>query len=81
MHFLLLQLDPVVREAFDVAYDNIYAFHVAQKSVERSVENMKVRPYCFLFIAVTSLLIYVKLKYPELFRVSNVNEWQEASHL
>lgn len=38
----LLQLDSVVREAFDVAYDNIYAFHAAQKSAEISVENMKV---------------------------------------
>lgn len=38
----LLQLDAVVREAFDVAYDNIYAFHAAQKSAETSVENMKV---------------------------------------
>ncbi|XP_030498880.1 histidinol dehydrogenase, chloroplastic isoform X2 [Cannabis sativa] len=35
------ELDPVVREAFDVAYDNIYAFHFAQKSAERSIENMK----------------------------------------
>ncbi|KAE7997433.1 hypothetical protein FH972_002071 [Carpinus fangiana] len=34
-------LDPAIREAFDVAYDNIYAFHVAQKSVEKNVENMK----------------------------------------
>uniref|UniRef100_A0A5B7B5U4 Histidinol dehydrogenase, chloroplastic n=1 Tax=Davidia involucrata TaxID=16924 RepID=A0A5B7B5U4_DAVIN len=35
------ELDETVREAFDVAYDNIYAFHVVQKSAERSVENMK----------------------------------------
>ncbi|XP_015893637.2 histidinol dehydrogenase, chloroplastic isoform X1 [Ziziphus jujuba] len=35
------ELDPAVREAFDVAYDNIYAFHFAQKPSERSVENMK----------------------------------------
>ncbi|KAL8162427.1 LOW QUALITY PROTEIN: hypothetical protein V2J09_013916 [Rumex salicifolius] len=35
------ELDPVVKEAFDVAYDNIYAFHAAQKSTEKSVENMK----------------------------------------
>lgn len=35
------ELDSVVREAFDVAYDNIYAFHAAQKSAEISVENMK----------------------------------------
>ncbi|KAL1320631.1 histidinol dehydrogenase, chloroplastic [Arachis ipaensis] len=35
-------LDPHIKEAFDVAYGNIYAFHAAQKSPERSVENMKV---------------------------------------
>ncbi|CAO2835310.1 unnamed protein product [Amaranthus hypochondriacus] len=35
------ELDPHIRKAFDVAYDNIYAFHAAQKSEERSVENMK----------------------------------------
>ncbi|KAK1570904.1 hypothetical protein Q3G72_008849 [Acer saccharum] len=35
------QLDATIKEAFDVAYDNIYAFHLAQKSVEKSVENMK----------------------------------------
>ncbi|KAJ7969135.1 Histidinol dehydrogenase, chloroplastic [Quillaja saponaria] len=34
-------LDAAVKEAFDVAYRNIYAFHDAQKSSERSVENMK----------------------------------------
>ncbi|XLU52940.1 histidinol dehydrogenase, chloroplastic [Arachis hypogaea] len=34
-------LDPHIKEAFDVAYGNIYAFHAAQKSPERSVENMK----------------------------------------
>lgn len=38
----LLQLDPAIKEAFDVAYSNIYAFHAAQKSPEKSVENMKV---------------------------------------
>jgi len=38
----VLQLDPPIKEAFDVAYDNIYAFHSAQKSPEKSVENMKV---------------------------------------
>lgn len=75
------QLDPAVREAFDVAYDNIYAFHVAQKSVEKSVENMKVCQYCLLVIAVTLLSIYVILKYSEFSRVSNANELQEASHL
>ncbi|XP_031287224.1 histidinol dehydrogenase, chloroplastic isoform X2 [Pistacia vera] len=35
------ELQPAVKEAFDVAYDNIYAFHLAQKSAEQSVENMK----------------------------------------
>uniref|UniRef100_A0A2P2LMQ4 Uncharacterized protein n=1 Tax=Rhizophora mucronata TaxID=61149 RepID=A0A2P2LMQ4_RHIMU len=35
------KLDAAVREAFDVAYDNIYAFHLAQKSAEKVVENMK----------------------------------------
>ncbi|XP_044478159.1 histidinol dehydrogenase, chloroplastic-like isoform X2 [Mangifera indica] len=35
------KLDPAIQEAFDVAYDNIYAFHLAQKSAEQSVENMK----------------------------------------
>ncbi|GFZ14344.1 histidinol dehydrogenase [Actinidia rufa] len=35
------KLDAAVKEAFDVAYDNIYAFHAAQKPVERSIENMK----------------------------------------
>ncbi|CAL5346435.1 unnamed protein product [Camellia sinensis] len=35
------ELDAAVREAFDVAYNNIYAFHAAQKSTEKSVENMK----------------------------------------
>ncbi|KAL5578122.1 hypothetical protein UlMin_019821 [Ulmus minor] len=35
------ELDANIKEAFDVAYDNIYAFHFAQKTAERSVENMK----------------------------------------
>ncbi|XP_066366387.1 histidinol dehydrogenase, chloroplastic-like isoform X2 [Miscanthus floridulus] len=35
------ELDPAVKEAFDVAYDNIYAFHVSQKLPEKTVENMK----------------------------------------
>ncbi|CAA7399238.1 unnamed protein product [Spirodela intermedia] len=35
------ELDPAVKEAFDVAYDNIYAFHVAQRTPEQSIENMK----------------------------------------
>ncbi|KAK1266209.1 hypothetical protein QJS04_geneDACA000651 [Acorus gramineus] len=35
------ELDPAVREAFDVAYDNIYAFHISQKTTEKTVEYMK----------------------------------------
>ncbi|KAI4322024.1 hypothetical protein L6164_021752 [Bauhinia variegata] len=34
-------LDADIKEAFDVAYSNIHAFHAAQKSAESSVENMK----------------------------------------
>ncbi|XP_006851840.2 histidinol dehydrogenase, chloroplastic isoform X2 [Amborella trichopoda] len=34
-------LDPAVKEAFDAAYDNIYAFHFAQRVPEQVVENMK----------------------------------------
>ncbi|KAJ1389711.1 Histidinol dehydrogenase, conserved site [Sesbania bispinosa] len=34
-------LDAPVKEAFDVAYSNIYAFHAAQRTPERNVENMK----------------------------------------
>lgn len=43
MPTFILQLDAKVQEAFDVAYDNIYAFHLAQRSPEKSIENMKVR--------------------------------------
>ncbi|KAK9743292.1 hypothetical protein RND81_03G229800 [Saponaria officinalis] len=35
------ELEPHIKEAFDVAYDNIYAFHLAQKSEGNVVENMK----------------------------------------
>ncbi|KAK9062975.1 hypothetical protein SSX86_016845 [Deinandra increscens subsp. villosa] len=35
------ELDEAVRESFDVAYNNIYAFHAAQKPVEKVVENME----------------------------------------
>ncbi|CAL4936314.1 unnamed protein product [Urochloa decumbens] len=35
------ELDPAVKQAFDVAYNNIYAFHVSQKLPEKTVENMK----------------------------------------
>ncbi|KAG9450615.1 hypothetical protein H6P81_010580 [Aristolochia fimbriata] len=34
------ELDPMVKEAFDVAYDNIFAFHLAQRVPEKNVENM-----------------------------------------
>ncbi|KAK4254751.1 hypothetical protein QN277_010086 [Acacia crassicarpa] len=34
-------LDEPVKDAFDIAYSNIYAFHGAQKSADKSVENMK----------------------------------------
>ncbi|KAF6155485.1 hypothetical protein GIB67_010626 [Kingdonia uniflora] len=34
------ELEPAIKEAFDVAYNNIHAFHVAQKTTEKSVENM-----------------------------------------
>ncbi|XLR44762.1 hypothetical protein S83_029422 [Arachis hypogaea] len=36
-----VQLDGAIKEAFDVAYNNIYAFHAAQKTPERIVENLK----------------------------------------
>ncbi|ONK65204.1 uncharacterized protein A4U43_C07F34750 [Asparagus officinalis] len=35
------ELDPAVQEAFDVAYDNIFAFHLAQRAPENIIENMK----------------------------------------
>lgn len=35
------ELDPAVREAFDVAYDNIYAFHISQRVPEKTIENMR----------------------------------------
>ncbi|XP_058106231.1 histidinol dehydrogenase, chloroplastic-like isoform X1 [Magnolia sinica] len=36
------KLDSAVREAFNVVYDNIYAFYAAQKAPEQTVENIKV---------------------------------------
>ncbi|RZC47114.1 hypothetical protein C5167_040051 [Papaver somniferum] len=33
------QLDPAVKEAFDVAYDNIYAFHFAPKAPLRKLKT------------------------------------------
>lgn len=41
-NFAFTQLDAAVKEAFDIAYDNIYAFHAAQISAEKNVENMPV---------------------------------------
>ncbi|KAI3955273.1 hypothetical protein MKW98_020906 [Papaver atlanticum] len=38
------QLNPSFKEAFDVAYDNIYAFHYPQKAPLVKVENMKSSP-------------------------------------
>ncbi|GLJ55295.1 hypothetical protein SUGI_1186570 [Cryptomeria japonica] len=35
------ELDPAIQEAFDVAYENIWAFHDAQRIPEQVVENMK----------------------------------------
>lgn len=35
------KLDPAVQAAFDVAYDNIRAFHAAQRNPEQVIENMK----------------------------------------
>lgn len=55
-----------------MAYDNIYAFHAAQKSAEKSVENMKVSQYCFFVIAAT-LIFSIFLMCSEFFRVSNAN--------
>ncbi|CAJ1935879.1 unnamed protein product [Sphenostylis stenocarpa] len=34
-------LDAHVKEAFDIAYGNIYAFHAAQRTPETNVENIK----------------------------------------
>ncbi|XP_027917529.1 histidinol dehydrogenase, chloroplastic-like [Vigna unguiculata] len=34
-------LDAHVKEAFDIAYSNIYAFHAAQRTPETNVENIK----------------------------------------
>ncbi|XLT11982.1 hypothetical protein HN51_057672 [Arachis hypogaea] len=50
-YFMGVQFDGAIKEAFDVAYNNIYAFHAAQKTPERIVENMKVcMPFQFLFL-------------------------------
>ncbi|MED6192344.1 hypothetical protein PIB30_009153 [Stylosanthes scabra] len=48
-------LDGALKEAFDVAYSRIYAFHAAQKTSERIVENMKVL-YCAKKAGVTRIL-------------------------
>ncbi|XP_059648861.1 histidinol dehydrogenase, chloroplastic-like [Cornus florida] len=53
------KLDAAVREAFDVAYNNIYAFHAAQRSVERTVENMKGVKCKRVARSITSVGLYV----------------------
>ncbi|XP_039131317.1 histidinol dehydrogenase, chloroplastic isoform X2 [Dioscorea cayenensis subsp. rotundata] len=53
------ELDPVVREAFDVAYSNIYAFHDAQKVPERTTENMSGVRCKRIARCITSVGLYV----------------------
>lgn len=53
------ELDPVVREAFDVAYSNIYAFHDAQKVPERTTENMRGVRCKRIARCITSVGLYV----------------------
>ncbi|KAH7673795.1 Histidinol dehydrogenase monofunctional protein [Dioscorea alata] len=53
------ELDPVVREAFDVAYSNIYAFHDAQKVPERITENMRGVRCKRIARCITSVGLYV----------------------
>ena len=43
------QLEEAVRAAFDVAYNNIFAFHAAQKPGEKIIENMTVSCLHLLF--------------------------------
>lgn len=50
-YFVYMQIDPEVKEAFDVAYDNIYAFHAAQKLPEKIIENMKVIHFYLWFLS------------------------------
>lgn len=69
-----LQLDPAVKEAFDVAYNNIYAFHLAQRAPEKNIENIKVNNYLrmkFIFaFFLTCFILTCKLFY----RVSDAKE-------
>ncbi|XP_059652855.1 histidinol dehydrogenase, chloroplastic-like isoform X2 [Cornus florida] len=53
------ELDAAVREAFDVAYNNIYAFHAAQRSAERTIENMKGVRCKRVARSITSVGLYV----------------------
>ncbi|KAJ0979763.1 hypothetical protein J5N97_015237 [Dioscorea zingiberensis] len=53
------ELDPAVREAFDVAYSNIYAFHDAQKVPEKSIENMRGVRCKRIARCITSVGLYV----------------------
>ncbi|EYU26884.1 hypothetical protein MIMGU_mgv1a018576mg [Erythranthe guttata] len=57
-------LDPAVQEAFDVAYDNIYAFHDAQKPVEKIAENMEVSSAIFNCKIIPVCISSVGLYYP-----------------
>ena len=73
----LIQLDAAIREAFDVAYQNIYAFHVAQKSAERSVENMKVSNITLNHSYIVEYFVYKRTSvFPV--RVLDANVWQGA---
>lgn len=73
-----MQLDAAVREAFDVAYDNIYAFHLAQKGAEKSVENMKVSHSSAWLLVLPYFLQTWSLIYNKYFRVLDANGWQGA---
>ncbi|KAI3921548.1 hypothetical protein MKW98_013482 [Papaver atlanticum] len=53
------QLDPAVKEAFDVPYGNIYAFHFARKAPPVKVENMKGVGCKRVSRCITSMSLYV----------------------
>lgn len=52
MNVIWLQLDPEVKAAFDVAYNNIHCFHAAQQKTQPlQVETMPVgADYCLFFV-------------------------------
>lgn len=65
-----------------MAYNNIFAFHAAQKPVEQIVQNMEVSSAKFyISFAVRCLWIVLVNPYSLFSRVLGVKEWQEASHL